>query len=160
MRCAVQCPPACHFINHQDGVKRTKLLFPNERVKKKKRKKDKHTNQVTKNPNGQIFCCWFLLQSLSFQPFTSHWGPSCWCPSQKPATPPWAGRTVTTRSNRSDREYREARERRLHREHRGVPANLHDRLYRKLVDRGHLRESRIHQNTVAKTLTKRVSFCS
>lgn len=84
-----------------------------------------------------------LLQSLSFplRPlFTSQWGPSCWSPSQKPATPPWAGRTVTTRSNRSRRKDREARERRPHRERHGVPSLRHDHFCRKPVDRGHLTE--------------------
>lgn len=90
--------------------------------------------------------CWFLLQSLSFlhRPlFTCHWGPSCWSPSQKPATPPWAGRTVTTHSKRSYRGGREARERRIHREHHGVPSLRHDRLCRKLVDQVHLLD-RVH----------------
>lgn len=119
---------------------------------------------------------WFLLQSLSFplRPlFTSHWGPSCRSPSRKPATPPWAGRTVTTHSNRSGRRYREAQECRMCREHHGVPSLRHGRLCRTPVARVHLKDEtqkRVqvkHRHSVcpaevplSKTLNKSMTFCS
>lgn len=84
-----------------------------------------------------------LLQSLSFplQPLlTCHWDPSCWCPSQKQATPPSAGRTATTHSNRSDRGGREAPERQVYLQRHGGPCLHHDRLCHKPVDRVRLKE--------------------
>lgn len=132
------------LYNHKDGFKRTKFAF---------QVREKNPKQVTK---PKIFHG-VLLQSLSFplQPlFTSQWGPSCWSPSQKPATPPLAGRTVTTRSNRSHRRDREARERRPYRERHGVPSLRHDHLCRKPVDRDHLMEE-----ITQRSLKKKHSVC-
>lgn len=143
VRCAVHCPPSCQFITTK-MASREQNYFPNERTKLKKKKERqtyKPSDKTQMDKSSMEFL--FLLQSLTFllRPFfTSHWGPSCWSPLQKQATPPWAGRTVTTHSNHSYRQNREAQGRRLHREYHGVPFLRHDHLCRKPVDRVHLRE--------------------
>lgn len=79
--------------------------------------------------------CFFLsLQSLSLcrgPHVTSHWGPSCWSPWPTPATPPWAGCTVTTHSNRSDQVARGAQVHQVYQRFHEVPSLRHDRLFRR-----------------------------
>lgn len=145
MRCAVQSPPSCQFITTrcQKMASREQNYFPYEmtKLKKKKRQTYKPSDKTQMDKSSMEF--WFLLQSLIFllgPLFTSHWGPSCWSPLRKQATPPWARHTVTIHSNRSDQGDQEAQERRLYQEHHGVPSLRHDRLCRRLADHSHLKE--------------------
>lgn len=121
------------------GVKKSKSSKWSDQIKKTY--KPSH-----KTPNGQIFPGVLLSPPVSqYLPIQlravliCRWGPSCWSPLLKRATPPLVGHTAMVHSNRSDREDQEAQERREHRERHGVPSLLHGRLCHKPVGQDHLK---------------------
>lgn len=94
------------------------------------------------NRLGHMKGSFITTKMASWRPrLTSHWAPSCWSLWQKPATPPWAGRTALTRSKRSGRGGREARARRACRPRRGGPARRRGPLCRKQLDQVDLKEA-------------------
>lgn len=70
MRCAVQCPPACHFITTKMASREQNYFFQMREFKKKKKKKDEHTNQVTKKPK------WTKSSAAGFSSSLSVFSPS------------------------------------------------------------------------------------
>lgn len=154
VRFALQFLPSRHFrITKMASKEKTKLLFRWENQIFFFQKKWPKLKQI----KSSVECFFLSLQSLSLcrgPHVTSHWGPSCWSPWPTPATPPWAGCTVTTHSNRSDQVARGAQVHQVYQRFHEVPSLRHDRLFRRPAGLVYLEYKHDVKNILKTTVTK------